>query len=84
MFPMVTLDERHRQSMTLNSLLDVHHGKYIPYQFLEVNLSLNTFCRDECLGRKAYQLSPLGASRCLISIENSILGLCDQRPCFLM
>jgi len=28
-----------------------------PYPLLRVGLRLNTFCREECLGRKAYWLS---------------------------
>ena len=51
-----------RQSMVLKHLLSwwrvvmsetIHH-------FLRAGLRLNTFCREECLGRRAYWLSPSG------------------------
>jgi hypothetical protein len=58
--PMVDLDEK-RQSMVLNSLFswwkkDVQNHT----TFLRVGLRFNTFCKEECLGSKAYWLSPLG------------------------
>lgn len=40
----------------------------------------NTFCREKCLGRKDNWLRPQG----LISTENSVLGLHDHGPHFLM
>ena len=52
-----------RQSIVPNSLLAVHGRKWIynvPYSLLRVGLRLNTFCREKCLGREAYWLSPLG------------------------
>ena len=42
------------------------------YNLLRVDQRLNTFCRKECLGRKAYWLNPQGPSRYLISMENSL------------
>ena len=47
--------------MVLNGLLVVHGGKwmhYVPYPLLRVDMRLNTFCREECLGREAYWLVP--------------------------
>jgi hypothetical protein len=52
-----------RQSIVPNSLLAVHGRKWIynvPYSLLRVGLRLNTFCREKCLGREAYWLSPPG------------------------
>jgi hypothetical protein len=37
-------------------------------QFLRVDLRLNTFCREECLGRRLYWLS-LQAFRYFIKME---------------
>ena len=45
------------------------------------NLRSNTFCREECLGKKVYWISPQGY-RYFISKEKSVLGLCDHRTSF--
>ena len=49
--------------MVLNNLLAVHGGKWmhtVPYPLLRVDLRLNTFCREECLGMESYWLSLSG------------------------
>lgn len=46
-----------------HGLLIVYGGKWmqpVPYPLLSVGLRLNTLCREECLGREAYWLSPRG------------------------
>jgi hypothetical protein len=48
-----------------------------------VGLRLNTFCREECLGREAYWHT-LWTSRYLISMENSVLSLSDHKSLFLL
>jgi hypothetical protein len=47
-----------------------------------VDPRINTVCREECLGKEDYWLT-LRASRYLISMKNSVLGLCDRRSRFL-
>ena len=59
-----------RQSMVLRHLLSwqrVVMSETVPH-FLRVSLRLNTFYREECLGRGVYWLS-LWAFRCLIKME---------------
>jgi hypothetical protein len=51
-----------------------------PYQLLRVDPRLNTFRREECLGRGACTLRSLGTSLAW----RTVLGLCDHRSCFLM
>lgn len=50
---------------------------------LKVGLRLNTFSTEESPGRESYWLT-LGASGYLISMEKSVLGLCNHRSCFFM
>jgi len=64
MLPLAVVDER--QSLVPNCLL-VHH-KNGAYQLLTVVQRLNTFCREEYPGRRAYWLNTQGH---LISMENS-------------
>jgi hypothetical protein len=59
-----------RQSMVLRHFLSwqrVAMSKTVPY-FLRAGLRLNTFCREECLGRRIYWLS-LQAFRYFIKME---------------
>jgi hypothetical protein len=69
LIPKADLDEK-RMSMVSRHLLSwwrVAMSKTIP-QFLRAGLRLNTFFREECLGRGVYWLS-LQAFRCLIKME---------------
>jgi hypothetical protein len=59
-----------KQSIVLRHLLSqwrVAMSKTVPH-FLRADLRLNTFCREECLGRRAYWLS-LQAFRYLVKME---------------
>ena len=51
-------------------------SKTIPH-FLRAGLRLNTFCREECLGREVYWLS-LQAFRYLIKMEIHFEATCDH------
>jgi hypothetical protein len=54
----------------------------VPYPLVRVDLRLNTFCREGCLGRKGSLLAKSSGPRYLISMENSVLGLHDHRTHF--
>ena len=60
MVPMADLDERDRPWFQTVYWLFVMENGCVQYQLLRVNLRLNTFCQEECLGREAYWLTPQG------------------------
>lgn len=75
--PIVDPNEK-RHSMALRHLLSWQKmDVYNHTPFLRVGLRLNTFCRKECLGRKAYWLSP-PASMYFTNME-ICLSLSDHR-----
>jgi hypothetical protein len=72
MFPRVVLDERDSPYLSI-LFIDGSSWKMGACHIPRVDQRLNTFCKKECPGRKAYWLNPQSLSGYLISMENSVL-----------
>jgi hypothetical protein len=64
--------------------IDCSSWKMNVYQLLRVDQRLNTFCREECLGRGNLLAKPSGPLGTSLAWRTLFWALCDHRTRFLM